>query len=142
MRDYITYFSGLSTANNWDGAQQARVFPSLLEIGSKALDGLSDQTLSSFAAIKKALLGDTEPFRESNVSQLWHISRRYSESLTQFKERISGLVEKAYPKFAAGNKQCLTRDIFVHSLPVDYQKFLISSPSDKIEQSIEFGETV
>ena len=47
------------------------------------------------AAIKKALLGDTEPFSESNVSQLWHISRRYSESLTQYKERIAGLVEKA-----------------------------------------------
>ena len=61
MRDYITYFSRLSTANNWDDAQQARVFPSLLEICSKALDGLSDQTLASFAAIKKALLGDTEP---------------------------------------------------------------------------------
>lgn len=136
MPDYIVYFERLSKANGWDDAKQATIFPSLLEVGCKSLDGLSDATLSSFSAIKKSLLGETEPFRESNLAALWHINRRSGETLQDYRERVSGLVEKVYPKFAAANKQCLIRDIFVHSLPSDYQKFLIGVSSTKIEEAL------
>ena len=100
------------------------------------MDGFSAATLASFELIKKALLGDTEPFRESNLSLLWNISRKPQESLSTYRERIAGLVEKIYPKFASANKQCLIRDIFVHSLPADYQKFLVTSNSAKIEEAV------
>ena len=134
MSDYINYFERLSLANGWDDVRRAAIFPSLLEIGCKALDGLSDATMASFTLIKRALLGESEPYRESNLANLWHVSRRSNESLTQYKERIAGLVENVYPRFAASNKLLLTRDIFVHSLPNDFQRFLLSISSNKIEE--------
>ncbi|KAG1696984.1 Protein white [Nymphon striatum] len=136
MPDYIKYFQRLTVANDWDDGVQAKVFPSLLEVGNKSLDGLSDATLASFILIKKALLGDTEPYRESNLAQLWKISRAHIEDLTAYKDRIAGLVEKVYPKFASSNKLSLIRDIFVHSLPTDFQTFLMSTVSDKIDQAL------
>ena len=136
MSDYIQYFERLSTANDWNDVKKAAIFPSLLEIGCKALDGFPDATLASFNLIKKALIGESEPFRESNLSSLWNISRNSNESLTQYRERVAGLVEKVYPKFAAANKQLLIRDIFVHSLPHDYQKFLLTTTSNKIEDAL------
>ena len=119
MADYIEYFERLSAANEWNNEKKAVVFPSLLEIGNKSLDGFSAATLASFELIKKALLGDTEPFRESNLSLLWNISRKPQESLSTYRERIAGLVEKIYPKFASANKQCLIRDIFVHIMIIN-----------------------
>ena len=136
MSDYVIYFERLALANEWDDKTQARVFPSLLEVGSKALDGFSDATLASFAAVKKALLGDTEPFRESNCAKLMNISRMAKETLPAYRERIAGLVEKVYPKFAANNRQLLIRDYFVHSLPQEYQKFLWTTNSAKIEDAL------
>ena len=137
MSDYIDYFARLSAANSWDDNKQAVIFPSLLEIGSKALDGMSDTTLASFTLIKKALLGETEPFRESNLSQLHNLSyKNGNETLRSYREKIAGLVEKIYPKFAASNKQSLIRDFFVHSLPDDYQKFIMSTNSTKIEEAL------
>ncbi len=136
MVDYVRYFERLALANDWNDEKRAVVFPSLLEVGSKALDGFSDSTLSSFVAIKKALLGEAEPFRESNCSKLLKVSRATDESLNLYRERIAGLVEKVYPKFAAANKQCLIRDFFVHSLPTDYQKFLMGTNSGKIEDAL------
>ena len=136
MADYVQYFERLSVANAWDDERKAVIFPSLLEVGNKSLDGLSDATLSSFSSIKKALLGDSEPFRESNFSELWHISRKKGETLQAYRERIAGLVEKVYPRFAAGNKQCVIRDIFVHSLPSDYQKFLLGANTTKIDEAL------
>ncbi len=56
MVDYIWYFECLVLANDWLDTQSARMFPSLLEVGSKALIDFSDATLASFSAIKKALL--------------------------------------------------------------------------------------
>ena len=137
MSDYIDYFTRLSAANSWDDKTQAVIFPSLLEIGSKALDGMSDTNLASFALIKKALLGETEPFRESNLSQLHNLTYKNSnQTLSAYREKISGLVEKIYPKFAASNKQSLIRDFFVHSLPDDYQRFILSTNSTKIEEAL------
>lgn len=136
MGDYIAYFQRLSIANDWDDKKQAAVFPSMMEVGNKCLDGFADTTLASFSAIKKALLGESEPFRESNMSELWNIQRNENEKLQQYRERIAGLVEKVYPKFAAANKQCLIRDVFVHSLPNDYQKYLYTSNSSKIEEAL------
>ena len=136
LNDYINYFERLSAANDWNDAKKAVIFPSLLEVGNRSLDGLSDTTLASFATIKKALLGDTEPFRESNLASLMNISRSTGEPLSTFRERISGLVEKCYGKFAAANKQQLIRDYFVHSLPNDYQKFLLSTSATKIEEAL------
>ncbi len=74
MVDYIQYFERLVFANNWLDPQIARIFSSLLEVRSKELDDFSDATLASFAAIKKALVGELEPFRESNCSQLIKVS--------------------------------------------------------------------
>ncbi len=122
MVDYIRYFERLVLANDWLDGKSVRIFPSFLKVGSKALDGFSDATLASFSAIKKALLGKSEPFRKSNCSQLTKVSRNQSESLAAYRERIAGLVEKVYPWFAAANKQCLIRDHFVHSLSTDWQK--------------------
>lgn len=136
ITDYIIYFERLATANGWDDTRKAAIFPSLLEIGCKALDGMSDLTLASFALIKKALVGESEPYRESNMTALWNMSRNSNDTLTQHKERIAGLVEKVYPKFAASNKQLLIRDIFVHSLSHEYQRFLLSAPSLKIEDAL------
>ena len=134
--DYIQYFERLSLANEWDDAKKARIFPSLLEVGNKALDGFSNATLASFSEIKKSLVGETEPFRESNCSKLMQISRMANETLPAYRERIAGLVEKVYPKFAATNKQALIRDFFVHSLPLDFQKFLMTTNSNKIEEAL------
>ena len=136
VSDYITYFSRVSIANSWDDSTQAKIFPSLLEVGNKSLDGLSDTTLSSFISIKKALVGETEPFRESNFANLWNISRKPNETLTSFKERIAGLIERVYPKFAAANKQTLIRDIFIHSLPDNYKKFILSTNNAKTEEAL------
>lgn len=112
MADFILYFERLAAANEWDDKRKALIFPSLLEIGNRSLDGLSETTLTSFGLIRKALLGETEPFRESNCSALMKISRKPSETLCEYRERITGLVEKVYPKFAASNKQALVRDFF------------------------------
>ena len=136
MPDYITYFTRLSTANGWDDAKQAKIFPSLLEVGSKALDGMSEATLASFASMKKALIGENEPYRESNFAMLWNISRRNNETLMSFKDRIAGLVERVYPKFAGANKQNLIRDIFVHALPDNYKRFILSANSSKTEEAL------
>ncbi len=87
--------------NDWLDGKSGRIFPSLLKVGSKALDGSSDAMLASFSAIKKALLGELEPFQESNSSQLMKVSRNQSESLSAYRERIAGLVEKVYPRFEA-----------------------------------------
>ncbi len=78
MVDYIVYFERLVLANEWLNDKSARTFASLLEVGSKALDGFSDAMLASFSAIKKALLVESEPFRESNCSQLMKVSRNQS----------------------------------------------------------------
>ncbi len=122
MVDYIRYFERLVLANEWLDDKSARIFASLLEVGSKELDGFSDATLASFSAMKKALLGESEPLRESNCSQLMKVSRNQSESLSAYREQIAGLVEKVYPRFAAANKQCLIHDFFVHSLSTDCPK--------------------
>ncbi len=105
MVDYIRYFECLVLANDWIDAQSARIFPSLLKVGSKALDGFSEATLASFSAIKKALIGESEHLRESICSQLMKVSRNQGESLSAYIERIAGLVEKVYARFAAANKQ-------------------------------------
>lgn len=136
MADFVQYFERVAKANAWDDKAQALIFPSLLEVGNKSLDGFSDTTLASFIQIKRSLLGEAEPFRESNCAQLLRIARQNNESLYAFRERIAGLVEKVYPRFASANKQCLIRDFFVHSLPTDYQKFLMSSKADKIEDAL------
>ena len=46
------------------------------------------------------------------------------------------MVETCYPKFAAANKQQLIRDHFVHSLPSDYQTFLLSTNAGKIDEAL------
>ncbi len=79
MVDYIVYFERLVLANE-------------LLNDKNELDGFSDATLASFSAIKKALFGESEPFRESNCSQLMKVSRNQSESLSAYRERIAGLV--------------------------------------------------
>lgn len=136
MADFITYFERLAAANDWDDRKRAVIFPSLLEIGNKSLDGFSEGTLSSFTQTKKALLGETEPFRESNCAELMNLEKKPGEALSAFRERIAGLIEKVYPKFAMGNKQCLIRDFFVHKLPRDYQRFLLTANSSKIEDAL------
>ncbi len=125
MVDYIRYFERLVLANEWLDDKTARSFASLLEVGSRHY--FSDTTLASFSAIKKALLGESEPFRESNCSQLMKVSRNQSESLSAYRECIAGLVEKVYHRFAAANKQCLISDFFVHSLSTDCQNILWSA---------------
>ncbi len=52
MVDYIVYFERLVLANEWLDDKSTRTFASLLEVGSKALDGFSNATLASFSAIK------------------------------------------------------------------------------------------
>ncbi len=112
MVDYNGYFERLVLANDWLDDRSARIFASLLKVGRKALDGFSDATLASFSAIKKALSGKSEPFRESNCSQLMKVLRNQSESLSAYRERIPGLVKKVYPRFSAANKQCLIHHFF------------------------------
>ena len=137
MTDYVEYFERVSKANGWSDGVQATIFPSLLEVGNRSLVGFSDTTLSSFTAMKRALLGDSEPFRESNLATLMNLSyNSKDESLTAFRERISALIEKCYSRFAAANKQQLIRDYFVHSLPKDYQKFLWSTTTTKIDEAL------
>ena len=86
LSDYIDYFERLSVANTWDDKKMAQIFPSLLEVGNKSLDGFSDATLASFAALKKALLGETEPLRESNLATLMNVSRHNNETLQRLRE--------------------------------------------------------
>ncbi len=86
MVDYIVYFEQLVLANEWLYNKTARIFASLLEVGSKALDGFSDATLASFSAIKNALIGESEPFQESNCSHFMKVSRNQSESLPACRE--------------------------------------------------------
>ncbi len=130
--DYIRYFERLVLSNDWLDDKSEIIFASLLEVGSKALDGFSYATLASFSAIKKALVWESEPFRESNCSQLMKVSRNQSESLSAYIERSSGLVEELYPRFAAANKQCLIRDFFVHSLSTGCQINLWSAITTKL----------
>ena len=103
LHDYISYFQRVSTANSWNDNKQAVIFPSLLEVGNKSVDGLSAAALASFTEMKKALLGDSEPLRESNVASLMHLARKPGEPLQRFRERVAGLIEICYPRFAAVN---------------------------------------
>ena len=53
--DYLAYFERVRFANNWSDEEAAVVFPACLEVGTKALQGLSSTTLSKFSLIKNEL---------------------------------------------------------------------------------------
>ncbi len=136
MAEYISYFERISRRNKWDDSQMAHVFPAMLEVGNRSVDGLSDATLSSFARIKKAVLGENEPYRESNCRNFVKLRYNRGESMQEFRDRIVDLLEKSYPKFCAATKNALTRDFFIYSLPDDYQQFLMTAQNSKIDEAV------
>jgi hypothetical protein len=136
LPDYIVYFERIAAANEWSDEEAAKVFPALLEVGNRHLDSVSEANLKKFTLIKNSLIGSTEPYRESNRSKLMSAVPKPSETIPEFRDRISKLVDLVYPKFAKANKLQLCRDFFVHGLPSSLQSSIVISKAEKIEDAV------
>ena len=100
LSDYIEYFGRVVSANSWSDENAALYFASLLPVGNRMLDSVSEADMQKFTLMKASLITSAEPFRESNLDKLLNIRLYKEETLNQFRDRISKLVDQVYPKFA------------------------------------------
>ena len=134
--DYLAYFERVKVANNWSDEEAAVVFPACLEVGTKALQGLSSTTLSKFSLIKNELAPAEESYREASVQEFFSLTKKDNESCEDFQRRVKQCVEQCYGSFAQANRQQLARDAFVHGLPYSLKQAVLNLKSVKLADAV------
>ena len=135
--EYLDYFEAVATANSWDDAVKARIFPALLGVGNTVLTDCPEADRKSFVKIKAYLTRVGEPYRDAYMIDLFRVRKTDSETVERYRDRVVAMVEQVYPRFAASNKAMLARDFFVCGLPDHMRSAVLNSGScRKLEEAV------
>ena len=137
IAEYLEYFEAVATANTWDDALKARIFPALLGIGNTVLTDCPEADRKSFVKIKAFLTKVGEPYRDAYMIDLFRVRKSGAETIEKYRDRVVTMVEQVYPRFAASNKATLARDFFICGLPDTMRSAVLNSGScRKLEEAV------
>ena len=137
MADYCKYFERVARANKWSDEEAALALGGCLEVGSTLLDDLDEAATKSFEAIRATVAPPEPSIREVEVQRFFSLSLRPDESIEQFVSRCRNVVNACYASFAKANKELLTRDRFVHGLPIYLRDEVLSKPNARLNDLLQ-----
>lgn len=120
--DYISYFKRIMKANSWNDEKAGKIFPAMLQPGDHYLSIVSNLGDVTFSDLETAIKNSQAPFRESNLSLLMKCTMDDAGSINELKQKIIELVKSVYPTFEQTHQEMLSRDFFLHSLPLEIRE--------------------
>lgn len=139
MDEYIRYYERIIRANGYSPKTAAQIFPAVIESDSIVQNKLAELTEAEredWAKVKAAIDSGDEPYRDGHVVAFNSLKLLPNEAPEKLKERIQGLIEKIYPRFAKSNKELLLRDKFICSLPDQLRLLVLQQHPKKIEDAV------